>query len=111
MHLVSHYNRMMNEAWILIICIKDDNGTIYYFNDRTGESRWDKPSHVEGATTQLASLALSPPAASSSSAAPNEDAHIELEQEGLRKLNPAELSQLVSETLVVKACILKQIMS
>ncbi|CDH48410.1 rho gtpase-activating protein 32-like [Lichtheimia corymbifera JMRC:FSU:9682] len=70
----------------------DDNGTIYYFNDRTGESRWDKPSHVEGAANQLASMALSPPPPSSSSVVPNED--IELEQEGLRKLNPAEKSQL-----------------
>lgn len=79
---------------------KDDNGTIYYFNDRTGESRWEKPSHVEGAANQLASMALSPPPPSSSSAVvPNED--IELEQEGLRKLNPAELSQLVSTMVAV----------
>lgn len=85
---------------MLITCIKDDNGTIYYFNDRTGESRWDKPSPMDGAVTQLASMALSPPPASSSTVT-NEDPHIELEQEGLRKLNPAELSQLVSsETLV-----------
>lgn len=43
-------------------------------------------------------MALSPPPPSlaSSSVVPNEDTHIELEQEGLRKLSPAELSQLVS---------------
>lgn len=87
---------------MLITCIKDDNGTIYYFNDRTGESRWDKPSPIDGAVTQLASMALStPPASSSAAGVTNEDSHIELEQEGLRKLNPAELSQLVrSETLL-----------
>jgi hypothetical protein len=26
------------------LCLLDEDGTIYYFNESTGESRWDKPT-------------------------------------------------------------------
>ncbi|KAI9323396.1 hypothetical protein BX666DRAFT_54806 [Dichotomocladium elegans] len=63
----------------------DDDGTIYFFNEHTGESRWEKPEHTP-ITTMLENMALTPPE-------PTEEISVELEQ-GLHKLRPSELAQL-----------------
>ncbi|KAG0178936.1 hypothetical protein DFQ29_002787 [Apophysomyces sp. BC1021] len=69
----------------------DEDGTIYYFNEYTGESRWEKPeallSSTHDATIRLDSMTLQP----------SED-FVQL-HEGLQKLSPAELKKLEYDQL------------
>ncbi|KAI8979856.1 hypothetical protein BDF20DRAFT_536423 [Mycotypha africana] len=42
----------------------DQNGTIYYFNETTGESRWDKPQHTTAEEQDISTDLAATPAAS-----------------------------------------------
>ncbi|KAI9484648.1 Rho GTPase activation protein [Zychaea mexicana] len=89
----------------------DDQGAIYYFNERTGESRWDRPDGDNVMTTQLHTMSLSPPLSATTPTTtaavttstrsvppPRHDEEVEL-QSGLEKLNPFELKQLQLDQL------------
>ncbi|KAI9264063.1 hypothetical protein BDA99DRAFT_571571 [Phascolomyces articulosus] len=93
----------------------DDQGAIYYFNEHTGESRWDKPLLEENSlTSQLHSMSLSssPSMATqqSDSLATNaivpppqqqqqQEDDVEPLESGLQRLNPFELKQLQLDQL------------
>ncbi|KAI9016416.1 Rho GTPase activation protein [Phycomyces nitens] len=81
----------------------DDEGTIYYFNEQTGESRWDKPAHPQNLSgsnafvpdkeenalaSKLDNMLLSPTI--------GDDFGI---QSNFQKLKPSELKQLELDQL------------
>ncbi|ORY93794.1 hypothetical protein BCR43DRAFT_495342 [Syncephalastrum racemosum] len=71
----------------------DDEGTIYYFNEHTGESRWDKPTEDDIARSLDNMNITSPPMPHSES--------IDSEEmvEGLTTLNPADMQKLQLDQL------------
>ena len=97
----------------------DDQGVIYYFNEHTGESRWDKPTIHEEDNNLASQLhntmilsSLPPPSSAIDGSQPHhqQDPNVPPPQQqrhsdsnevvesletGLQRLNPFELKQLV----------------
>lgn len=41
-----YYIYLQQKYQLIFPCSLDEDGTIYYFNESTGESRWDKPTEM-----------------------------------------------------------------
>lgn len=65
---------------------KDQDGTIYFFNETTGESRWDKPTSVDS------------PQEVSTLANERDDAI------DYRGLQPLEINKLVNTSMTTQRC-------
>ncbi|KAI7851855.1 hypothetical protein BDC45DRAFT_571731 [Circinella umbellata] len=111
-------NNILPEGWQSAY---DDQGVIYYFNEHTGESRWDKPTIYEendNLATQLHNtMTLSSQPPSSSVNVPqhhqqqqqhpvlpppqhnDNNEEVESLETGLQRLNPFELKQLQLDQL------------
>lgn len=73
------------------VCIKDEAGTIYYFNETTGESRWDKPKEEEKDNEEKDNEEKD----NGEEDNEEEEEEIQAEDTYIRGLNPNELKKLV----------------
>ena len=41
------YNVIINNNFVCVCVSSEGSGAYYYYNDKTGESKWEKPSELE----------------------------------------------------------------